>query len=409
MKQSRDKNTFQYLHEAYRSFQKKNYTNAIIILEQTKDSGHEDHYALFLQAVCLLYSNNFPAANNMMEKIQRANPSYVPFIQLKSFLALKSAVSREAALSAYISALEKNSSDKLLRRGLRAVEESSDFYKYQKEAKLSDLVYIPKPGNKQSSRESILRSERFSRRVDISRGRRWIPDLHPVFIAVFMVVIIIAGAASALYFYKGNFNFFSSSDGIQLDSESINKIDMVDISGSGYGIINRINQEKTPEFYPTGDILQSDFNEARVLMKKGMFNSAVIILNKITNSNASFPVKEKSDFLIRFIMESDDRIYDEIDLKQINEKPYLYRGSAVKFTGKAANVKEVKSGTAFSVMIGYDGNNFKGVCEVYDSAKGIVNNGDIVEVQGLFILNIGKGSAPYISAEKVVVATKNGG
>ena len=405
MKQSRDKNTFQYLHEAYRSFQKKNYTNAIIILEQTKNSGYEDYYALFLQAVSLLYSNNFPAANNIMEKIQRINPSYTPFTQLKAFLALKSSVSREDALAAYFSALEKNSSDKLLRKGLRAVEESHDFYRYQKEAKISDLVSIPKPGRK----IIFFESERFSRRVDIRRGRGKLSGIRPVYAALIILMIVSSAAGTVLYFHKVNLNFFNKQEAVTLDSESLNKIDMVDITGSGYGIINRVNQEKTPEFYPSGDMLLADFNEARLLMKKGQFNRAVLLLNKITNSNASFPVKEKSDFLISFIMQSNDRVYEDIDLKQINEKPYLFRGSAVKFTGKAANVKENKNGTAFTVMIGYDGNNFKGVCEVYDSGKNIVQNGDIVEVQGLFILNIGKRSSPYISSEKVSVITKNNG
>jgi tetratricopeptide (TPR) repeat protein len=399
MKQSADKNTFHHLHEAYRSFQKKNYTNAIIILDQTGSSGHEDHYALFLQAVCLLYSNNFPAANNVMEKIQRINPSYTPFNQLRAFLALKSSVSREDALSAYISALEKNSSDKLLRKGLRAVEESGDFYKYQKEAKLSDLVKIPKPGQ----REKFFEQGRFSRRRAGGRERKGISVFNPVYVFFIVVIIISSAAAVTLYNYKEHLNIFTDKGAVKLSSESLSKIDMVDISGSGYGIINRINKDKTPEFYPSGDTLLNDFSEARQLIKKGYFNQAILILNKITNSNASFPVKEKSDFLTRFIMESDERVYEEIDLKQISEKPYLYRGSAVKFTGKAANVKEMKGGTVFSLMIGYDGNNFKGVCEIFDSAKSRVNNGDIVEVQGLFILNIGQGSSPYITSEKITV------
>jgi tetratricopeptide (TPR) repeat protein len=399
MKQSADKNTFHHLHEAYRSFQKKNYTNAIIILEQTGSSGHEDHYALFLQAVCQLYSNNFPAANNVMEKIQRINPAYTPFIQLKAFLALKSSVSREDALSAYISALEKNSSDKLLRKGLRAVEESGDFYKYQKEAKLSDLVKIPKPGQK----EKLFDHDRFSRRRAGGRPAVHLPVLNPAYVFLLVVIIISSAAAVTLYNYREHLNIFADKNAVKLNSESLSKIDMVDISGSGYGIINRINKDKTPEFYPSGDTLLNDFSEARQLIKNGYFNKAVIKLNKITNSNASFPVKEKSDFLIRFIMESDERVYEEIDLKQISEKPYLYRGSAVKFTGKAANVKEIKGGTVFSLMIGYDGNNFKGVCEIFDSAKSRVNNGDIVEVQGLFILNIGQGGAPYITSEKITV------
>ncbi len=399
MAQSADKNTFHHLHEAYRSFQKKNYINAIIILDQTGSSGHEDHYALFLQAVCLLYSNNFPAANNVMEKIQRINPSYTPFIQLKTFLSLKSSVSREDALTAYISALEKNSSDKLLRKGLRAVEESGDFYKYQKEAKLSDLVKIPKPGQK----EKFFRHVRFSRRKTAGREKRRIPAFNTVYVFFIVVIVISSAAAVTLYNYREHLNIFADKGTVKLNSESLSKIDMVDISGSGYGIINRINKDKTPEFYPSGDTLLNDFSEARQLIKKGYFNKAIIILNKITNSNASFPVKEKSDFLIRFIMESDERVYEEIDLKQINTKPYLYRGSAVRFTGKAANVKEMKGGKVFSLMIGYDGDNFKGVCEIFDSSKSPVNNGDIVEVQGLFILNIGQAGAPYITSEKIIV------
>jgi len=60
-------------------------------------------------------------------------------------------------------------------------------------------------------------------------------------------------------------------------------------------------------------------------------------------------------------------------------------------------------------MIGYDGENFKGVCDIYDSAKSLVKNGDIVEVQGLFILNIGQGGSPYITSEKLTVKSPNNG
>jgi len=405
MKHSRDKNTFHHLHEAYRSFQKKKYTDAIIILEQTRDSGSENHYALFLQAVCLLYSNNFSAANNIMERIQRINPSYTPFVQLKSFLALKSSSSRGDALSAYVSALEKHSSDKLLRKGLRAVEESHDFFRYQKEAKLSELVSIPKPGQKDLSPEST----RYLRRIEVARAGKRFFRIKPVYASAFLIIFILTTVLTVLYVFRSDIGYFSKPESVRLNNESLNKIDMVDISGSGYGIINKINQEKTPEFYSSGDALLNDFNEARMLIKKGFFNRAIIILNRIANSNASYPVKEKSDFLIRFIMESEERIYDEINLKQIKEKPYLFRGSAVKFTGRAANVKEIKGGSAFSVMIGYDGNNFAGICDVYDTSKVPVVNGDMVEVKGQFILNIGNGGAPYISADKIVVVTKGNG
>ncbi len=405
MKQSGDKNTFQHLHEAYISFKKKKYTNAVIILEQIKDGGQEDHYALFLKAVCLLYLGNLQGANILMDKIRIINPVYTPFIQLKAFLALKSSLSREDAIAEYISALEKKSSDRLLRRGLRRIEKSADFYRYQKEAKLTTLVSVPRPGR----RSIVSVSDRPQRRIEAGRRRVRIPVVKPALVLPILLILLSVAGLTALFYNIEKINFFGSRDAVKLSREKVSKIDMVDISGSGYGIINRINKDKTPEFYSSGDILLNDFNEARLLMKKGYFNKAIIILNRITNSNASYPVKEKSDFLIRFIMESDERVYEEMDLKQFSEKPHLFRGSAVKFTGRTANVAEGKSGTAFTVMVGYDGNNFKGVCDVYDSAKSAVDNGDMVEVQGLFILNIGKGGIPYISAEKVKVISKNKG
>ncbi len=409
MKQSNDKNTFHHLREAYAAFRKKNYTNAVIILEQIKDSGYDDHYGLFLQAVCLLYSNNFQAAGNVMEKIQRINPSFVPFIQLKTFLALKSSSSRESAIAAYISALEKNSSDKYLRKGLRCVEESKDFYRYQKQAKISDLVQIPAPGKISGTVSFLPETRGFLRRKDLKRGKRKIISINPAYAAIILSVIVIIAVLTTLYIKSAEFTLLSRTGVVKLDSESIEKIDMVDLGGSGYGIINRINQEKTPEFYTSGDMLLRDFNEARALMKKGLFNKAIVILNRIENSNASFPVKEKCDFLTGFIMQSDEKNYEELEIKQINQKPYLYRGSAVKFTGKAVNVKDIKGGTAFSVMVGFDGNNFKGICDVYDTSEGIIDNGDIVEVKGMYILNIGKSVDPYISADKVTVLTKNKG
>lgn len=392
MKRSKDKN-FHHIREAYSSFRKRNFTNTIIILDQLKSHGVEDQYALFLQAVSYLYSNNFPAANANIEKIQRLNPSYTPFVQLKTFLALKSAPTKEGAIAAYIQAIEKNPSDRLLRRGLKLIENSKDFQAFQRGVKITDLVNIPAPGKENSSLNRL-------RVYGHGMSRRGATRYNPVYIAttVLAVAVIIGGTLLLIKFWQWK-NPAEST--VSLDRESISKIEMVDLGGAGYGIINRINRDKTPEFYATGDEVVKDFNEAKLLIKKGYMNRAVRILNRISNSNASYPVKEKCDFLVRFIIESDERIYEEIDLKQINEKPYLFRGSAVRFTGTAANVRERNDGRSLSLMIGYDGKSFKGICEVYDKGKEPVANGDTVEVSGMLILNIGKAATPYISSEKV--------
>ena len=395
MKQTkRDKTEFSYLHEAYKYFKRKNYTGAAIILEQAKGSLQNNHYGLFLQAVSLLYANDFSSAGSVIDTIQRINPSYTPFIQLKAFLALKSSSGREEALANYISALEKNPSDKFLRKGLHLIETSADFNKFQREIKISDLVYIPKPKGK----IKYFETDKYS-------GKNFVYRIfgfpYSKYLYALLSILVVSGIA--LIIFKYGFNFTAKNDEVRLSAASLNTIDMTELRGASFGIINKISKEKTPEFYPTEDVLINDFNEARRLMKRGDFNKAALILNKISNSNASFPVKEKTEFLISFIIDSDERVYDNIDMNRITEKPYLFRGCGLRLTGKALNVKETKDGTVFSMMIDYDEKTVKGICEIYDYSKSVINNGDTVEVKGIFIFNIGKSGIPYILAEKITV------
>ncbi len=65
---------FNYIHEAYRSFRKKNFENAVIILEKGYSSGETNPYSMFLLAVSLIYSNNFSRAGIILEHIQRVEP-----------------------------------------------------------------------------------------------------------------------------------------------------------------------------------------------------------------------------------------------------------------------------------------------------------------------------------------------
>ena len=54
-------------------------------------------------------------------------------------------------------------------------------------------------------------------------------------------------------------------------------------------------------------------------------------------------------------------------------------------------------------MVDYDGKTVKGICEIYDYSKTAINNGDTVEVKGIFIFNIGKDGIPYILSEKITI------
>ncbi len=387
------RNSFSFVNEAYRSFRKKNYENAVIILEKGYSSGETNSYALFLLAVSLIYSNNFSRAGIILEQIQRLDPLYEPFLQLKSFLSLKSAISREEAMHVYVSSLEKIPADRMLRKALRILEESKNFSAFQKSVKIHELVDIPSPAKRRAGKRNsgALRSQ--------SPRNRRSRVLIIIFVSTLSVSAIIAGSFPLYKPYL--LSRMSSGKHETATSGIAEKVDMVDIGGAGYGVIDRINTVKKPEFYASGDLVVSDFNEARRLLKKGEFNKGVIILNRIINSNASFMIKEKCEFLIKYVMDSDEREYEEIEVAKLNEKPYLYRGTSLKLTGRVANVKQEKGGKSFTLMVGYDGNNFKGISLVFDPRSTNINNSDIVTVKGLFITGMGKSNIPYISGEEI--------
>lgn len=384
---------FNYINEAYRSFKKKNYENAVIILEKGYSSGETTPYSMFLLAVSLIYSNNFSRAGIILEHIQRIDPLYIPFVQLKLFLSLKSAVSREESMHIYVAALEKLPADPLLRKALRILEDSKDFSTFQKNVKLHELVEIPAPKKKFFQGKTVSGNRR-----SINRGRRYtLPG----------IILVSSGILCVFFFALSPLYYSSLVKKIKEEKQNINKsdisgkVDMVDLGGSGYGIVDRISSTRTPEFYASGDVVISDFNEARRLLKAGEFNKGVVILNRILSSNASFMVKEKCEFLIKYVMDSDERIYEEIDIASLNNKPYLYRGSSVILKGKIANMKQVKGGKSFTLMVGYDGSNFNGITLVFDPDNTPVENSEMVLVKGLFITGMGKGNVPYISGEEI--------
>lgn len=384
----------QFLGEAYRSFRKKQYSNASVILEKSVSSFNDDPYPLFLLAVCRLYSDDFSGANLVMEKLQRVNPSYIPFLQLRAFLGLKSARNREEAIAVYLNAVEKAPHDRLIKKGLRQCEDLKHFDTFQRGSKITDLVSIRKPGAAGLPEISFLPRRR--RRPRTQFGGK---GLKIIVLPAVAVIAVTTGI-----FLSGRL----SIDDIKrkarsLDQSSAEKIDMVDINGSGYGLLNRINREPVKEFYASSETMITEFNDAKRLMKNGELNRAALILNKIINSNSSQVVKEKCEFLVRFIIDSDDRVYEAPDIKGIQEKPWLYRGTALELSGKTANVKKFDSGTGFTIMMDYDGKNFRWIAQVFTKKENAVENGDNVKVQGVYISGIGADNRPYITSARVTV------
>lgn len=389
------RSNYQYVKEAYRSFKKGNYSNSAIILEKASGAGIGDAYAVFLLALAYLYNGDFARSESSLFRLEKIDPVYPPFLQLRAFLALKSSASPEEAVSAYISSLEKIPGDKTLRKALNRIEKSDDFYKLQKNAKIAGFVDIPAPG-KNSSRVLPGNAGREKRKLSakgtsFSFRFKWA-----------LIILFLFSGCGILFFYSGEITgFFDKKVNPGPGIPGSEKIDMVNLTGSGYGLVNKVSKEASPEFYVSGDQVRNDFYKARSLIKEGEMNRAILILNRIMNSNSSFIVKEKTEFLIRFIIESDERVYEKIKYEEIALKPYLYRGASVRISGQAANVKETVKGTGLSILVEFDGRNFKGAIDAFYNGSAMVKNGDSIEVLGVFYPEIGRNKRPFISVDRL--------
>lgn len=200
------------------------------------------------------------------------------------------------------------------------------------------------------------------------------------------------------YFFYGKY-FIETPPG-EIHTETV---DGVQLSGSDYRLINRINHTRTPEFYTSAAKVKNDFNRARRLIKTGKYNEAAYVLNGIYNSNATFSVREKCDFLIRFIMDVDHRSYAEILPAKILKKPYLYRGFGLRLLGKVTNLKKLPGSTSFTLLVNYRRKDiFDGVADVFQKGRNDnLVNGAMVTVDGLFVSPISKNGRLVITARDI--------
>lgn len=382
------KKTFNFLSEAYKAFRKKKYSDAYVILDKVTSHAYGDPYPHFLLAVTALHLNRFELIEREMKKIRAIPGEFPPALQLQGFLALKSSPGREAVISEYIDLLGKRSDDRRLHESLKKIQDAGDFPAFQKRALLSDFVDIPPPSKKKKYTQ---------RRVSV----------NSFFIKRYLLVPIILAVFSFLVFFLFRFGFINniiSSLPFRVNEVSEKKIDEVDltvISGSDYDIAKRINEKSVPEFYFSHTDLLRDFDESRKMIKTGRHNKALFLLNRMMNSNASFQVKEKADFLIKFVMGLEERTFEPVSFADITAKPYLYRGFSVKLSGKIANISKKNNRYFFNLLTDYHGNEiFSGMADIFFESEDIrITNGDMAEVDGIFSNLLGK--RIYIVAKSI--------
>ena len=399
-------NTFSLLIEAYRALGEKKYSQAAVILEAAARLDWGDPYPSFMLAVAYLYSDKFDRAEGVMKQLSLKYPSYVPSLQLQAFLNLKSARDAEHAIAIYLDLAGKARGDALAGKCLRRIRKARDFEKFQKSARLSDFVAVnppPRSLKKNPPASGGMHRTGEGHRKAAEPDKRGGMLLTGFKISIVVYSLIVAGGIGIILF---NLNisgrFFSGGGGKKVPGAG-DQIDMVELGGPGYDLVQNINVKKYPEFYHSSKKILDDFRTSKMLIKQEKYNEALNILNAMNNSNASFRVKEKIDFLIKYIMNADVRNYEYLPVELIAKKPYLYQGSAVRWKGRVTNLKKKENSLEFSLLIDYrEKDRFSGIADVFlGRGDGVIQNGDLVEMEGLFISAGGAGNRLQVQARNI--------
>lgn len=390
------------LKEAYNSFKKGRYEDSSVLLEKYCDSHTGDPFSYLLLSISYLQTNKLITAQSALKKMLQIDPDYPPGIQLQAYLYMKAAPDMKSAMTYYVELLGKYSRDSGIRRAISVIRKANNFQEFQRNAKLFDFVKIPRYRTRLTR---YVKKNRNRKRPVFNKGiKRKFQHNKIIFSLLILSVLIAAVFLTAVFLgeidYKKIYRqFFEESNGSNYNET----IDQITVDGSGFSLIEKIVKRRTPEFYYSSDELLKDFRRAKILIKSGRCNSALSILNRISNSNANHSVRERSEFLRRFIMNIDEREWQKVNYLTVKIKPYLYTGFSVEWAGRTANIKRREGKIVFNLLVDYRSNNeFSGIVDVYsDNDYSWLKNGDEVAVKAVIVNAVGSEQKLYLTAKEI--------
>ena len=377
--------SFSFIRESYNSIKNGRYQEASVILERVVNTTVDDEYPLFLLAVSYVFTDRYQELENIFKRIRMVNADYLPYLLLQTFLHLKSSTGFEEGLSIYLELLERFPDETDVLITVARLREVDDFSLFQKEAKLFDFVVVPSPPkSKKIKNESSVRSK------------------NAIFKFLIVLLTIIGLTIGSGLFYKYIWkNLYTQNKKKLVD---IPEIENISIAGSNYQLINRINKKAVDVYYYSASKLISDFSLAKRKIKEGDHNGSLSILNKIYNSNAGFAVKQKTDFLVKFIIDIEERKYTNLNYSEMFKSPDLYRGYSIKWKGKVSNLTKKNEKSFFTLLVNYEsGEKFSGIADIFSNISTEIKSGDIIELKGILLTTIGKEKKPYISAREIEI------
>lgn len=367
--------------EAYAAIRKGRPGEAFMILEKLPKNGY-DPYPLFLSALSSLMCDQIEQGLSFSKRLRAHYPEYIPGREIDAFIRIKSAKSKEDAVVALIELTPKGSDARHFRKLADRIRHTDDFETFQKKFSVKDCVrYSKHPPVGKSAKDFS------SKTVHLDHRRK--RNVFRVVLIFFITIICGAGGISGYLYLKqidnrvtrGNEDVFSRSF----------------IPDDRYPLIGKKSIEEKYS-YENEDELRADYEKARMLMKNSKFNDALLILNRINNSNAQPGIRDRVQFLVKYISGISDRDAEMIPCGKISADPVLYRGVMISVTGIVKEAYGKKRTSSMSIIPDSDKNR---IVEIFSNAMSNYKVNDRVKVEGIFSQTVGKESRLYVEARSV--------
>jgi tetratricopeptide (TPR) repeat protein len=204
-------------------------------------------------------------------------------------------------------------------------------------------------------------------RIDVSRKR-----LVFGFLAGLAVIFVAFGVVYKTGFFQGAVSSRVVPAEINLEKE---ERDAPVVTGGSYRYVLTRNQ------------VLEDYNEGRKLFTEYRDDAAKVKLNRILESNASEPIKNRARLLISYMeVPGFDSLKDRFSYGEVTKDPFIYRDCHVIWRGMVTNLDIGQSHTAFDFLVGYDTRRtMEGIVQVDFDFAIPVNPERVVEILGRVI------------------------
>lgn len=394
------KTSYRLIREAYRLLNRKKFPEAQLVLENVLTSGVGDIYVLLLLSVVYLYTDQFGRLARFLVKMRELDPAFMPMVQMEAFLKLKSAGNAEEALRLYVELSAKYPADPHIRRGRGLLSQADDFTAFQKNARLRDFVDVPPPpGRLKKARRGVYTGTLGPRGIRIHGGGGVVRRATAIRI---VIAVSLAGLAGAGIWALARYGIPPLLERLRGPGNDRDAIDMVNVSGTEFDLVKSIRKETVPVYYRSARDMTADFDRSRTLIKNRRYNEALLILNGLHHSNVNFVVKEKAEFLIKFVVNQEERDFEEIPCRKVCETRYRYRGFAVRWKGSVESLREKDRSTVISLTAEAPGGNAPCRADIYSSRPvQKLEKGSRIVVEGVIIDFPGKDRRPYLESRGI--------